>query len=90
MSSHKPPTSGIPPTYHPLSPITAKIAPPIVNIRLLLRLAPMNDRAVADNGTGDEIHFSSSAGIDIRLKLDLAESLLFDGRYLGVEPDATG
>ena len=50
----------------------------------------MNDRAVADNGTGDEIHFSSSAGIDIKLKLDLAESLLFDGRYVGVEPDATG
>jgi pantothenate kinase-related protein Tda10 len=69
--------------------MTAKTVPPTIIKRLLRRLVPIHDR-VAVLGTGDEIHFSSSAGIDIKLKLDLAELLLLDGWYLGVEPEAMG
>ena len=89
ISSHKSPISGNPPTYQPPNPITASSIPPIANIRLLRNVPPSNDR-VESVGTGDGIHFSSSVGIDIKLKLDLAEFVLAALWNLALELDGIG
>ena len=76
-------------TYHPPSPTTASSIPPIAIIRLLRKVPPSNDR-VESVGTGDGIHFSSSVGIDIKLKLDLAEFGLVVLWNLALELDGRG
>jgi hypothetical protein len=90
MSSHRSPISGNPPTHHPAIPIIARVIPPRTNIRLLLRLPPKKVRVEASVGTGDGIHFSSSVGIDIKLRLDLAEFGLVVLWNLELELDGRG
>ena len=71
----KSPITGKRPLYqdHPAKPITASKTIPVASVLLFLRDPPKNVLTVGSFGTGDGIHFSSSLGIDIKLRLDLAE-----------------